>query len=67
MKNVLYVGMEDDIILPFLVEPDFDNLYVINDLYIAFGSWSEMIDRILSIMENGSDEFLKIFSAKILF
>ena len=59
MKNVLYTGMEDDIILPFLVEPDFDNLYVINDIDIACGTWNEMIDRILSILENGSDEFIE--------
>jgi hypothetical protein len=58
MKNVLYTGMEDDIILPFLVEPDFDNLYVINDNDIASGTWEEQIDDIVSILENGSDEFL---------
>lgn len=59
MKNVLYVGMENDIILPFLLEPDFDNLYVINDNDIACGTWKQQIEEILSILENGSDEFLE--------
>jgi hypothetical protein len=58
MKNVLYVGMEADIILPFLVEPDFDNLFVINENDAAYGSWKEQINNILSILENGSDKFL---------
>jgi hypothetical protein len=59
MKNVLYVGMEADIILPFLVEPDFDNLFVINENDIAYGTWKEQIEDILSILENGSDEFIE--------
>jgi hypothetical protein len=59
MKNVLYVGMEADIILPFLVEPDFDNLFVINENDIAYGTWKEQIEDILSILENGSDKFLE--------
>jgi hypothetical protein len=59
MRNVLYVGMENDIILPFLVEPDFDNLYVINENDVAYGTWEKQIDEILSILENGSDEFIE--------
>ena len=59
MKNVLYVGMEADIILPFLVEPDFDNLFIINENDAAYGTWEQQINDILSILENGSDKFLE--------
>jgi hypothetical protein len=56
MKNILYLGMAWDIMLPMLAEPDFDTLYVLNQIDYAYGSWDHHMKTILSILKDGSDE-----------
>jgi hypothetical protein len=56
MKNILYLGMATDIMLPMLAEPDFDNLFVINRIDDVYGTWEYQMKHILTILIDGSDE-----------
>lgn len=56
MKKILYLGMATDIMLPLLAEPDFDTLFVINNIDTAFGTWEHQMKHILTILEDDSDK-----------
>lgn len=58
MKNVLYLGMADDIMSPLMLVPDLENLYVINLLAPAFspdGTWEGLKNDIKTILTDGSN------------
>ena len=59
-KNVLYCGMGDDILTPLILEPDLDNLYVIDLFDDAFSpdlTWEGQKMDIIECLLNGSNEF----------
>ncbi len=59
MIKVLYAGMADDILLPLLLIPTFNELFVICEFDIAFAknrSWKGQKDDIKQILFNGNNE-----------
>lgn len=55
-KNILYLGMADDILTPLLLCPDFDNLFVMDDFDEAFSTddtLDSQRDDIIKILEQG--------------
>lgn len=56
--NVLYLGMAHDIMAPLLLVPDLDNLFVLNSLDEAYGTWKEHKMRIRKTLMQGNDKDL---------
>lgn len=58
--KVLYLGMATDIMAPLILVPDLDIIYVMNVLDTEFGgSWEQHKTKIITILEQGSDEGIK--------
>jgi len=58
MINVLYLGMEDDIMLPLLMVPDLDTIHCIgipDPCYSPTGLQEDQRDEIIGILTNGND------------
>ena len=53
--NVLYLGMAWDIMTPLLLIPELDNLFVLNILDKAYGTWEQHKDCIRKTLLQGND------------
>lgn len=59
MKNVLYLGMADDIFTPIILIPDFDTLFVVDSFDHAFArnnAWEGMKEDILEKLTRGDNK-----------
>jgi hypothetical protein len=73
MKNILYCGMVDDVLTPFILEPDFDCLYVLDKFDSAFSPDRTLNGQrrdILKCLSQGNDKdtahyiIMNLFSIK---
>lgn len=64
--NVMYLGMADDILLPLLIAPELDNLFVISRFDAAYSpdatAWGQRADirQTLELGHNGSSRHIKL-------